>query len=439
MTWNLDADDYSDDELLELFNINSVDSNDSKARSLIIALKKVENDETKTQDDANDFKDFIIDVSKRFKLDEIELQNQMKILPEMHAIQDKLSKEQPVSIVNDHVLIANKSRLDAFAYEQQGREADEARQPPGQINPIKVHTIYKAVNIDSRFRDNYYSTPSSDYNIVLPSKITDCVKLSMSNIVIPLSFYNFSESKGNTTFVITVTKTGPTTNRYIITIPDGNYRNPFDTNTNLVSIKDIINTVMGKAGINTTTELTYDIDRISGKSVFTTPTGSPVTEFKIEFACGSDGIILTNDNLQYRFGWALGFREGAYSVNSAPIIIGSESICDTVDPKYIFIAVDDYQPSAVYDYFTSGYQSSLLPNNILARIDIGKLSKSQGYFTLGDMVSTTTTFNTSRSYFGPVSIEKLRVTLYDEIGRVLDLNNMDWSVSFSFTSIYQQS
>jgi hypothetical protein len=439
MAWNLDIEDYTNDELMELFNINGVDSNDTKARSLITALQKVQNDKTKTQDDLKDFKNFVNNVSKKLKIDESEFNYQLNNLPEMNVIQESFSQKQPVSIVNDHVLITNKSRLDAFKYNQQGREADENREPPGQINPIKVHTIYKALNIDSRFRDNYYTTMSSDFNILLPNKITDCVKIQLSNLVLPLSFYNYSESKGNTTFVITVTRNGPSTTRYVITIPDGNYRNPFDTNTNLVSIKDIINTVMGTAGINTTTELFYDIDKISGKSIFNTPNGSPVTSFKVEFACGKDGVILNNDNLQYRFGWSLGFRLAEYSVTSSPIAINSESICDTVDPKYIFLAVDDYQPSAVYDYFTTGFQSSLLPNNILTRIDIGKLSDNQGYFTLGDVKASTTSVNVSRSYFGPVSIEKLRITLYDESGRVLDLNNMDWSVSFSFTSIYQQS
>lgn len=439
MAWNLDVNDYSDVELMELFGVNGIDSNDVMARKLVTALQKVHNDKTKTEEDLEDFKNFVNDVSKRLNIDETEISYRINELPEMNVISQAFSKKQPINTVDDHVMIVDKSRVEAFSHKQYGREADESRNPPGQINPIKVHSVIKAINIDSRFRDNYYITESADYNINLPAKITDCVSLQLSNLVVPLSFYNFSELNGNNTFVITVTRTGPTTTRYIITVPDGNYRSPFDTNTNLVSIKDIINTVMGNAGINTTTELSYDIDRISGRSVFTTPTGSPVTEFKVEFACGSDGIILVNDNLQFRFGWSLGFREGTYSVNTAPIIIGSEGVCDPITTKYLFLAVDDYQSSAVFNYFTTGFQSSLLPNNILTRIDIGKLSNNQGYFTLGDIQSTTNSINISRSYFGPVTIEKLRITLYDEFGRVLFLNNMDWSVSFSFTSIYQQT
>jgi hypothetical protein len=101
--------------------------------------------------------------------------------------------------------------------------------------------------------------------------------------------------------------------------------------------------------------------------------------------------------------------------------------------------IDDFQPSAMLNYFNAGYQSSLLPNNILTRIDIGSLNGSQGYYTLGDAQGTTTSVNTTRSYFGPVTIEKLRIALYDEFGRIVNLNNMDWSISLAMTCVYEQT
>ena len=109
MAWNLDIEDYTNDELMELFNINGVDSNDTKARSLITALQKVQNDKTKTQNDLKDFKNFVDNVSKRLNIDENEFNYQLNNLPEMNAIQQSFSQKQPVSIVNDHVLISNKS------------------------------------------------------------------------------------------------------------------------------------------------------------------------------------------------------------------------------------------------------------------------------------------------------------------------------------------
>jgi hypothetical protein len=38
---------------------------------------------------------------------------------------------------------------------------------PGIINPLKKRTIKKNLNIDTRFRDNYYSTSSTNFNLTL--------------------------------------------------------------------------------------------------------------------------------------------------------------------------------------------------------------------------------------------------------------------------------
>ena len=45
-------------------------------------------------------------------------------------------------------------------------------------------------------------------------------------------------------------------------------------------------------------------------------------------------------------------------------------------------------------------------------------------------------FNRSRDYFGPVDIQRLTFTLYDEFGRIIDLNNMDWSLVLGFECVY---
>ena len=42
----------------------------------------------------------------------------------------------------------------------------------------------------------------------------------------------------------------------------------------------------------------------------------------------------------------------------------------------------------------------------------------------------------SREYFGPVRIQNLQIVLYDMFGRILDLNNSDFSLSLLLTNIY---
>jgi hypothetical protein len=41
-----------------------------------------------------------------------------------------------------------------------------------------------------------------------------------------------------------------------------------------------------------------------------------------------------------------------------------------------------------------------------------------------------------RKYFGPVDIQRLHVQLYDEWGRILDMNNSDYSFCITFELLY---
>lgn len=439
MTWNLNAAEYSDGELFELFGILYNDSSDKKSRALLEIENKVVSDRSKTQEDIAEFVKFVDDVAERLGIVRLESDDGGIGFGqgEHDVVAKAFSTRHPTTETNGHILIDSKARIDGFTKKQHGREGDEERNPPGKINPVKVHTTFKAVNIDSRFRDNYYNTKSTDFSVTLSTRIIDCVKLQLGNLTIPLTAHCFSAENGNTTFVIEVTRTpGPVTTRYVITIPDGNYSSPFGGNPGLVSIQSIINTKLAAAGVS---DVTFSIDAISGKSVFTATSPSNVTGFTVYFACGTDGVVLADDNLQLRLGWSLGFREGTYTTALPSLAMESEGICLPVCPRYVFLAVDDYQPSAIMNYFNAGYQSSLLPNNVLTRIDVGSLNGGQGYYTLGDAQGTTTAVNTSRSYFGPVTIEKLRLTLYDEFGRVINLNNMDWSVSLSMTCLYEHT
>ena len=69
----------------------------------------------------------------------------------------------------------------------------------------------KYVNIDTKFRDEYNSNVTSDYNITLPERITDVRSISVTNVEIPMTFFNISENLGNNAM-----KVGPTA----VVVPD---------------------------------------------------------------------------------------------------------------------------------------------------------------------------------------------------------------------------
>ena len=42
----------------------------------------------------------------------------------------------------------------------------------------------------------------------------------------------------------------------------------------------------------------------------------------------------------------------------------------------------------------------------------------------------------SREYFGPVNIERLKISLLDQYGNLLELNDIDFSLSMEITTLH---
>lgn len=442
MTWDLNIANYNRDEIHDLFGLTRNTSENSKLEALSSAFHKVSLDTNKTEIDKSRFNAFLLDAGEMIGLSKGTLQAALYKRGFSEIKEDAFNKKNYLEEVGSHMIITHPREVDAYTERKEGRETSEARNPPGIINPIKVHTLNKAINIDSRFRDNYYNTQSGQFSVTLPTRITNCVQMRLGNVAIPLTFYTFNAKLGNTTFVVTLNDTFGFP--YVVTIPDGNYNTPFRNVTGAQNIENVVNQSLIAAGIDINTQLCYRIDRATGKSAFAVPAPSGgsggINTFTIQFNCDSEGKTIPDDNIQLRLGWILGFRVGSYiggpsSAGTGAAVV-SEGICLTKGPRYIFLAVDEYTNN-VNDYFYSASQSSLLPNNILTRIDIGIIEDQNGFFQLADGESFTTQVNTSRSYFGPITIEKLKLTLYDEYGRVLDLNNMDWSITLAFDCLYQ--
>ena len=71
---------------------------------------------------------------------------------------------------------------------------------PGVINPIKKRTVQKNLNINTKFRENYYNSISTNFNTVLPITINDVINIKLSTIEFPTTFYNISNTYDNNYF-----------------------------------------------------------------------------------------------------------------------------------------------------------------------------------------------------------------------------------------------
>jgi len=294
---------------------------------------------------------------------------------------------------------------------------------PGTINPLNKRILKKNINIDTRFRENYYSTLASNFHVNLPLKLSKVVSLQLSAIELPNTFYVISQIYGNNFFVLEIVDEEP----LIVTIPDGNY--------DYLSLQNFINNflVTYSTGSYTNIQFLADVNTSSGsgfqsgsaKMVVGSTNGT--TKFSINFVTDRYGNKDTQTPLPLKFGWLIGFRDGYYENNTTYV---SEGVINLLGPRYIYLVVDDFNNS-VLDGFYGAFTSSVINKNIIARIS---LQGNVFNFLSKDNFSLITT---PRQYFGPVDIQKLQIQLLDEYGRILNLNNMDYSFCLTFQTIYE--
>ena len=355
---------------------------------------------------------------------------------------------------NGHFIINNPARDGIKNYDSSsktGINLDDNGAPPGVMNPLKVNTIKRAVNIDTRFRPNYYTTKSSDLQIHLPTKVERAVSMRLASIEIPMTYYAISSDFGNNVFTVKWNWSGVTdASSATIKLPDGNYDIGLSDKTKAARLETEINARLAatEAGVATNGKLNlrFEVNPITGKSrFFQDPSSNLVPtpiSYKIYFNSNSLGEVLpVSENpqpLQMTLGWMLGYRalnglNGMYSSTSYGII--SEGICNVQGPRYIYVSIDDFVNSS-NNYFTAAFASSVMAPNIITRINVADLMQDVTVFHYAQQEGYSTELDRSRNYFGPVDIQKLRVTLYDEYGRVINLNNMDWSMELMFECIY---
>ena len=323
-----------------------------------------------------------------------------------------------------------------------------------------MNTIKRAVNIDTRFRPNYYTTKSSDLQINLPTKVERAISMRLASIEIPMSFYAVSSAFGNNVFKVTWGVADASS--AIITLTEGNYDVGDSDKTKAARIETEINTKLlaSEAGVATVGKLNlrYEVNPINGKSrFFQDPSGTLVPAaipFKIHFMVDKNGVdISANESFQTTLGWMLGYRSssgGVYTSNGKVITGGggsggggtdgsgniiSEGICNVQGIRYIYVSIDDYVNSS-NNYFTAAFANSVMAPNIITRINVADLAQDVTVYHYAQQEGYSTELDRSRSYFGPVDIQKMRVTLYDEYGRVVNLNYMDWSMELMFECVY---
>ena len=297
----------------------------------------------------------------------------------------------------------------------------------GTINPLKKRVLTKNLNIDTRFRENYYNSSSTNFHLDLPIKFSNVLSIQLSAFEFTATYYIISKASGNNFFWINSnTSDESIIENDVVVIQDGNY-----SPQELIScINNYINTTFSKYVLLSQLVFALNISGTSNGSgkiiVGVSGNNTIIFSYSLNFQANLNGDPEYGVPLPLKLGWILGFREGYYENNLNYI---SEGICDTSGPNYMYLVIDDYNNS-VNNNFVSAFNSSVLNKNILARISL----QTASFNTL--IQNNLTLITTKREYFGPVDIQKLHIQLINEFGQVIDLNNMDYSFCLNLQTVY---
>jgi len=448
---NLDCDSYKDVEIDNLLHLkkpytkNDITNAKQRLRGQIINNKNLESEKQR------EILFFIDTISQRILNKLVEINN-------TNNNSDTLLSNSNVMEQGSNFIIENPSKTEGKNSKlSEGRVASGGEKAPsGYLNPINVRSLIQAISIDTRFRPSYYTTKSTNFNMILPSMIKNVISMRVAAIEMPMTYYAVSRSLGNATLVVIDSSNSVQGCGWIVTLPDGNYEQSWANENGASHLETIMNNSLSTAvpvtidvngfvtpggsgvSLDPTTQVCFTIDRTSGRAIFANPKGVKFP-FTIRFNVNNDGNLDTDTNIQLRLGWQLGFRSAQYICGTtAPATAGacvSEGICLICGPRYAFLSIDDYQKNTGPAYMVA-YGSSVFQDSIITRMNLAAEQADVGVYQISSDPGLTTQMNRTREYFGPVDIQRLHIALYDEYGRIIDLNNMDWSFTLAFEQLY---
>jgi len=419
MNFDLTIDNYNINELRDMFELpenydkNMIDAKESKILDNIIKDKNI-NEEKKIQ-----IITFLLKAKSILNENVSDNNNnQMVIVSKQNSAINK-PKSTKESLPETHLLSSDDHMV-------QVRTPDGFPPDPtfvrGVLNPLRKRTISRTITIDTRFRENYFNSSATNFNIQLPMILENVLSIQLSSIEMPTSYYVISNQYNNNFFTLTVNGVSE-----IIVIPGGNYTTASLTTYINNQLKTLggafayivfavnIATSFGGSGqmmvgINPTKPLNLDIDSI-----------------ELNFQADKFGRDDRNTPLPLKFGWIMGFRNGIYTGNLNYV---SEAIVDISGPRYFYLVVEDYNNNNNNGLFYTAFNSSILNKSVLGRFP---LNTSLYSLLLQNNLNVVVL---KREYFGPVTIQKLNIQLLDEFGRIVDLNYMDYSFSMLMTIAY---
>jgi hypothetical protein len=461
MDYNIE--NYTIDELINIFDINNDEKNDNKI--LNKKIKKYINkiSETYYEKDRNLMIKFLNNAYN--KIINLNLKGDIK---NVNLLNEVLNREEYVDVIEkDNHFIYTRNREPIV----QGHNVPIVQ---GQLNPTLRNINKSIVSLDTQMRQNLFQdTNNITYDLSEP--LINVMSIRVLSIEIKHSWYTFDKNYGTTEFLV---------DNSFIQIPDGNY------NSN-----DLINIINNDLSNNNMNYIVFSYNENTGKTTIANNDTMPHT---ITFYNNDNpGMKKKNSN----FGWLLGFKTFDASFNIILTIqpssmITSIGLLDVYGPRYILLEIDDFNNNhynknfiSVDDthnnlkfpsYYTPDISlndpskrltkdnngniiwidSGLKQSEVYTILQVNKERQSKGEnfnkitsIKKNDIIAKlpvqySTNFGTliigynfinknERLYYGPVNIKRMKVALYNDAGQLLNLNRQDFSITLQTDELYQ--
>jgi hypothetical protein len=364
------------------------------------------------------------------------------------------------------------------------------------LNTIEKNIYDNIINIDTKYVTESYIDENSkilkrnNYTVTLTEKIENVVELVLNTLQIPYTFYNISENLKNNYFNI-YKYDGVEYTKINIKIDDGHYINVSDIldqinlNSNLpTDLSFTSNDLSKKIAIeNTSGSNIYYIEfyqsnnndiqiqsslgwRLGCRNIEETPdfintenNKSLLKEVNTNEKITLEGVVLVPNPNYFIFS----VDDLSKSQNDKSLI-EINNVKDIINPKKYPIdekinnmncitqdnmnnITGNYTKATRYSQIeilkqknnmnTNNFlNNNLNVSNILAIIPFNP-SDSDTKFNKIISYSFNNETKHSRKYFGPIDMEKIKFTLYDDSGNVVDFNGCNWNFSLIAKSLYK--
>ena len=427
MNFDLDTSNYSKEDYYEIFNLDkSLSITESlvkeKHKTLLNNIKNENMDEEQKKEISN----FLTECKKNL-LEIIKKDSNYKLI-NSDFIQDM---NHSVTFNNSHQVIKKDG-------------SDEYH--TNKINPLPKNTTSTLLNINTKFRKNFYETSATDFVLDLPEEFKNVVSITVVSVQVPNSNYTFCSSYGTNEFTVELfdvsgnldetrwENSDRVNETKVIKIKEGIYTGPI--------LQDYLNTHVFSQGDLRRIGCKYD--GISRKfrffRDFRTFQEGGIQDTELTKRCFNIDFRLNEDKdrpIQMNMGWILGYRQQYYNwdedyVDASGVNFkldqgyNPEAVYDNLGSRYFILCIDDFNKN--YSNTLSSPFTESVFNNETA---IAKVPNNPNSINFDDIF-----YQSRRNYFGPVNIKKLKIQLLDELGRVVDLNNNDFSFSIQIEQLY---